>query len=322
MMSASATKYMCPARPGFECVFQEKNSEEVCKYCGRTGRRTIYTGAAKMFDPEDEKNLTSDTGKYLGPPSTKMGEVFTSNVSVLNPGYKARDRSIVTSMKATAKEQARERCRHKLEDQCRQMELSKRTTDDCLLLFEKYAEKGTIQKNQVTIIILGILFHGCKKGENHLTVSELAKITSQSEENVRKGIKLIERKCEVSQDRSKVESSGFIRKFCFHLAMSPSEMNVFVPNAMIVDDYIRGYLEGRKPNTVAAADIALAVKWFHGDESKYSLDAIATTAGVSQSTLRKSIGDALAGMERAKVTPSQIVDYARSLSGDHGEHES
>ena len=103
IMSASATRYMCPARPGFECEFQEKNSEEVCKYCGRTGRRTIYTGAAKMFDPEDEKNLTSDTGKYLGPPSTKMGEVFTSNASVLNPGYKARDRSIVSSMKVCLK---------------------------------------------------------------------------------------------------------------------------------------------------------------------------------------------------------------------------
>ena len=99
IMAGYGDVMMCEAesRRGLPCVFVEKNSEEVCKYCGRTGRRILFTGPAKIFEPGDEKQLTADGGKPLGPPSTKMSSaVYTPNASGLNPGYKARDRTIAS----------------------------------------------------------------------------------------------------------------------------------------------------------------------------------------------------------------------------------
>jgi len=309
---------MCTARPGMPCDFVEKNAEEVCKYCGRVGRRILFTGQAKIFEPGDEKQKTADGGKSLGLPTTKMsGSVYTSNTSILNPGFKARDRTIVGIEKQKPKDVAIERNRHLLQDKCVQMQLSKKTQEECLDLFDKCVEKGPIPRNQVNTYILGILFHGCKKGGSDITVRELARQTKQDEKTVRKGMKHVEKRCSVSDDKVKVESSGLIERYCITLGMDSSFCYKFVSNAKEVDRRIRQFLEGKKPNTVAATDIVLTLRWFYPEIETWTFNRIAEVAGLKPPTLRKSIAEVEAEMSKARCTAEDIVNYARSLSGDH-----
>jgi len=306
---------MCEARRGFPCEFQEKNSEEVCKWCGRVGKRILYTGQQKVFEHGDEKNLHADEGKSLGTPGTKMGEVFSSNASSLNPGYRERDRTIVRPEKRKARDTAIEKYRHDLETQCQRMQLSRRTTNDCMELFDLCTQKGVLSSSSFITLELGILFHGCKKGDLQLTVKDLAKMTKQSEERVRKGMKIVGERCAILMDKETVESSGLIQRYCTRLGMDSSFMTMFVSNAKSVDGKIRQFLIGKKPNTVAAADIFLTLKWFYPDSitESWPLIRIAESADLKPTTLRKSIADVQKGMEESHLTSDKIVEETRQL---------
>jgi len=309
--------YYCEARQGKPCVFQEKNAEEVCIYCGRIGKRILFTGQQKVFEHGDEKNLHADGGKALGDPGTKMGEVFSSNASSLTPGYRERDRTIVAPgfEKRKPRDAAIENFRHMLDSQCERMQLSKKTKNDCMDLFNHCARNGILSKSQITPLLLGILFHGCKKGDLQLTVKDLAKMTKQKEETVRKGMKIVGERCSAMLDREKVESSSLIHRYCIRLGMDASFMNMFVSNAKSVDEKIRQFLEGKKPNTVAATDIYLTLKWFYSDPyaESWSLSKIAEAADLKATTLRKSIADVQKGMSDSGMTSDRIVQETRDL---------
>jgi len=308
--------YMCITRPGHQCEFREENAEEVCIHCGRIGKRILYTGQQKVFEHGDEKNLHADEGKLLGAPGTTLSrEAFTSNVSNLGAGYKARDRTKDGIDKPKAKDVAIQKYRHKIEDYCAKIGLSGKSQEDCLELFDIIAasSKNGIPRSQVTPIILGVLFHGCKKGDLPFTVKNLAEKTGKDEKTVRAGMKLVEKKAKVFVEKFKVEASNLIEPNCRKLGMEKPFMNVFVPNAKTVDSKIGQFLEGKKPSTVAATDIYLTLKWFYSEESRWSMSAIANVVGISVGTLNNSVKDVLKEMESAGISSEDIVTEAKSL---------
>jgi len=311
--------YLCEAigYEGKPCEFREENAEEVCIHCGRVGSRILSTAQQKVFEYGDKDKLHADNGKHLGGSETTLSrEAFTSNVSVLGAGFKARDRTKEGVERRSPKDAAIEVYRHKIEEYCTKIDLNGKSQESCMELFNEIAAKSEngISKNQSIPIILGVLFHGCKKGESHFTVKYLAKKTGEDEKTVRKGIKLVEKKCQVSSaEKLKVESGSLIESLCLQLGMDKSFRTSFALNAKTVDDRIHGYLDGKRPTTVAATSIFLTLKWFHPSDTRWPLASIAKTVGVSVAALTSSVKKVENDMERDGCTSEDIVKEVNSL---------
>jgi len=276
----------------------------------------LFTGQQKVFEHGDEKNLHADEGKPLGLSGTKMGEVYTANASSLTPGYKARDRTLIAGDKRRPKDAKIEGYRHKLEDQCNQMKLSRRTLNDCLSIFDRVAASGPIAVQQVIPIILGILFYGCKQSDCPVTINELARQTGKSEPDIRKGMKIVAKRAPPSILPAKMDSSNLISRYCTQLGMSDPFLPQFISVAKEVDYKIRVFLEGKKPNTVAATDIILTLKWFHPSDTRWSVTDVARIANLTPATINKSIESVEKGMKEKMMTPESIVKYVNGLRGD------
>jgi len=304
----------CSRRPGGgPCEFLEddKNAEMVCRFCGRVGRRILSTAQAKVFEHGDEKNLHADEGKQFGQLGTRMGSVYTANASALNPGLVGRDRTIQFDKKRTAKDKTADSLRHELENQCTRMKLIGKTTNDALELFDFYVRNvKTLPKNQKVIIMLGVIFYACKINNDTRTVQELARQTGREPSEVRNGVKLISNKCGAFLTRDKVEPSKLISRHCEQLGMKSELTNMFVNRAIVVDEHIHQYLEGKKPKTVAATDMALTYKWFFEGQLEWDEATIAEKLDLKPATLRKSIVKVEEEMRANGKTVKSIIDDA------------
>jgi len=221
----------------------------------------------------------------------------------------------VTTIEFTVKKKAKDRLaeewRHDLEEQCVRMKLKGKTTDDCLDLFNEYVRVApTLPKRKKNAIMLGVIFYACTKNDDQRTIQELARQTSRPEKEVRTGMKLIEKRCHVFQDKRRVEPSDLIPRYCQR--MTPAFKNLFVANARVVAEYIHQFLEGKKPKTVAATDIILTYRWFYDGTAEWDESQIAELAKVKLATLRSSIAKVEEEMKSSGLSVSTIVADAES----------
>jgi len=307
---------MCERRPGCPCEFVERDGEEYCIHCGRAGRRALSTLQQKVYQHSDESKLHADEGLPLGLCGTTLShDAYTSNTGNLGAGFKARDRTKEGIGKLNAKYAAMQKYRHEIEDYCVLIGLGRMCLNECLAIFDRFAmsSKNSIPQSRFTLVYLGVLFHGCKRGNTPFTIKNLAKVTGKSEVLVRKGVRLVEKKCEMYRDKVIVESSNLIENYCKQLGMDKTFMNVFVPNAKFVDDKIRHFLEGKRPTTVAATDIFLTLKWFYTEVTKWDISVIASSLGIRDTTLSDSINDVFRKLDEAGFTPEDVVKEAKKL---------
>lgn len=305
----------CEARrDGLPCDFQEDGHKSVfvCKYCGRVGQRILSTSQGKVFEHEDEKNLRADKGKTTDPLTTVLGStVYTSNTSNLAAGLTARDRTISFTKRKSEKERNMDKSRHDLLDQCARMKLNGATTDYCLELFDGYMKDvHTFPKHQIRAIFLGVLFYACKHVGSPCTPAELAKQTHEELKDVRQGMKLVWKRCNMimTSDVQKT-SQNLVDRYCGELHLDIR----FMSKAREVDEKIRHYVEGKHPNTVAATDIALTFEWCFPPEQRTDQAEIARVAGLKLATLRKSIAQVQEQLKEAGKTPADIVSFGASV---------
>lgn len=306
----------CPRNPtGGPHDYQEdkRTAEMVCRHCGAVGHKIYSTALPKVFEDKDEKNLTSDPGKQIGQMGTRMGSVYSSSLTSLQPGLTARDRTLHFTTRRRAKDRMAEEFRHDLEDQCVRMNLKRRTINDCLELFDEYVRAApTLPRSQKLAIMLGVIFHGCRKNDDTRTVQELARQTQRPEKEVRNGMKLVSRRCNAFDDKRKVEPIKLISRYCQNLRLKPEFMNMFVTNAQTVGMHINQYLEGRKANTVAATDIVLTFRWFYDGKCVWDEAQIAQLSKLKVTTLRKSIAKVEEEMKKDRKTVAEIIADAES----------
>ena len=163
-------------------------------------------------------------------------------------------------MGATEKKQ--EEVSQKLMQQCAAMGLSARTKEYCREMYQLYTENvKVLAKTSINAVILGILFFACKNNGAPRTIKELAKETHTTQDEVRRGMKLVSKRCAslISSTGDQVTSQNLLERYCTKLGLEYS----FTSKALEVDAIIRKYVEGRRSNTLAAADIAIAFRWYY-----------------------------------------------------------
>jgi len=320
MESQHASVEMCSGlnyKKPCEFEFDEKISEMVCIHCGKVGRRVLFTGQAKVYEHGDESKLNADNGKHLsGPETTLSSEAYSSNRGGLSAGYTAADRTKIGVVQPSkTKNKKIQGYRRQLLDYCRKINLNGKTQDECLKLFDDivFDSKNTICKTQSIQILMGVIFHGCRRCCFPVTVKDLAVKTGESKNNVRNGLKIVEKKCRGSMVKITNTSSSLIEEYCRRLGMKKPFIFRFVSNAHIVDNKIHEYLIGKKPSTVAATAIYLTLEWFYSGSRELSDQTIAKTVEISIDTLNKSIKIVKEEMKTAGITSECIVKEANSL---------
>jgi len=313
---------------GLPCEFEEdlNSAELVCKFCGLVGARILSAEDEKVYDEEDNKNLRSDGSTE----TTLSQKAYNANVSGLGSGFTAADRTIEFKRRYKAREKRKLHYLALLKKQCAKMSLGGKASDYCIKLFTEYADNAkSFSEKKMPEIMLGVIFHACTKMDYGFQrrIAELSRQTGVPEAQIRNGMKLIESVCKVSQGKYKTEPLYFIPRYCqnllydkLHVQMPNGQidpvanyaLNQFTSKADAVARYVNEFLEGKKPNTVAAADIALTVKWFYGMRIDLSDSEIAQGTDVTLKTLKSTIEKVEKEMEAHGLDTAAIVKEIES----------
>jgi len=313
---------------GLPCEFEEdlNSAELVCKFCGLVGARILSAEDEKVYDEEDNKNLRSDGSTE----TTLSQKAYNANVSGLGSGFTAADRTIPFFKKLTRREKMKYHYLFLLKQQCARMKLGGKASDLCLELFSQYADNAkSFSEKKMPDIMLGVIFHACAKMDYgyQRRIAELSRQTGIPQANIRNGMRLIENVCRVSEDKHKTEPVYFIPRYCRNLLSS--KLNIQLPNgrtdplanrtlnlfdskANAVAEYVNQFLEGRKPNTVAATDIALTQKWFYEKQIDLSVQEIAKGTDVTLKTLNSTIEKVEEEMKARRMDTAAIVKEIES----------
>ena len=193
------------------------------------------------------------------------------------------------------------------------MGLNARITDYCQEIYQIYSQNSkVISRASINAVILGILFFACKNNEAPRTIKELAKETHTTQDEVRRGMKLVSKRCAslINTAGSDVTVHSLIERYCTKLDLEYS----FTSKALGVETVIHKYAEGRHMNTIAAVSIVIALSKFKdlrfvastvslsfaavvmashrvvlSDSKKIDDETVARVAGLTHNTLRKFV---------------------------------